>query len=285
VTSSLANDDRLATSAGRLFLGAATLLALGGGRRVFAGWHRSDRRALAVGTLGLAGFQLAYPEAVALGGVATTTAISIGLAPVMTGIRAAVAAKRGPSPVWLVGSATALVGLVLLAFGLGSAGPTGNLLGVVLSAVAACCFSLQAIGIEQLSKRRSEASATAAIFSAAAVVLLPVTLFEATQHSLLTVHYLTVVSYLGVVTGGLAYWLFARGIRSLGAAAAVTISLLEPVAAAVIAVALLGEHLSGAQFVGIGLICVAIILIGVGSVVRHVPENPQEIQLKAEIAA
>jgi DME family drug/metabolite transporter len=65
-----------------------------------------------------------------------------------------------------------------------------------------------------------------------------------------------------VVTTGLSYWLFARGIRHIGAAAAVTITLLEPAAAAVIAAVALHEELSAGQWVGIVLIGTAITITG-----------------------
>jgi DME family drug/metabolite transporter len=69
--------------------------------------------------------------------------------------------------------------------------------------------------------------------------------------------------YLGIVAAGISYWLFAHGIRHLGAPAAVTISLLEPASAAAIAALVLHEPVGPAQWLGIALICGAILLTAI----------------------
>jgi DME family drug/metabolite transporter len=255
----LGDDELIAAGCGRLLVGAAVLVSLAGGRRAFSGWTRRDLRPVLVGGLGLAGFQAAYFDAVALVGVATSTAIGIGFSPVIAGLVAAVRSRRLPGPGLLGGMLVAVIGLLLVVFGGGAVLGTDPV-GLGLSVVAAALFAIQAMSIEVLASRRSGTSAVAGLFLVGAVLLLPVAVSTA-PYTLFSLENLWVVLYVGAVSGGLAYWLFARGVRRLGAAAAVTISLLEPAAAAVIAMVLLGEALGAVQAVGIALVCAAVPLV------------------------
>ncbi|HEX6344922.1 DMT family transporter [Umezawaea sp.] len=241
----------------RLAVGALALLALGG-RPFTRAWRRRDVGPLLAGAVGLAGFQLSYFAAVDAGGVAVSTAVAIGLAPVLTGLWTAVVDRRLPSRWWLAGTALAAVGLCLLTVAGGEAvtlSPTG----LALSTVAAACFSTQALAIRRLTDHHRGTTALAALFTAAALLLLPVTLATATP-TLLSGRAAVSLLYLGIVAAGIAYWLFAHGIRHLGAPAAVTVSLLEPAGAAAIAAVVLHEPVGPAQWLGIALVCGAIVL-------------------------
>ena len=68
--------------------------------------------------------------------------------------------------------------------------------------------------------------------------------------------------YLGVFTLAVAYALLFTGLRSTPSGAAVIATLLEPVTAVLIAVTLLGEHLTLAGVVGSLLIVAAITSLG-----------------------
>jgi DME family drug/metabolite transporter len=244
----------------RLAVGTAALLALGG-RPLTRAWRRRDVVPLLCAAVGLAGFQLSYFAAVAAGGVAVSTAVAIGLAPVLTGLWTALADRRAPSRWWLAGTVVAAVGLCLLTFA-GDAAVTLSATGLALSTVAAACFSLQALAIKRLTDHHRDTTALSAIFALAALLLLPVTLATATP-TLLSGRAVLSLLYLGIVAAGISYWLFAHGVRHLGAPAAVTISLLEPAAAAAIAALVLHEPVGPAQWVGVGLVCGAIVLTAV----------------------
>ena len=70
------------------------------------------------------------------------------------------------------------------------------------------------------------------------------------------------IGYLGVFTLAIAYALLFTGLRSTPSGAAVVATLLEPVTAVLIAVTLLGEHLTLAGVVGSLLIVAAITSLG-----------------------
>jgi DME family drug/metabolite transporter len=65
--------------------------------------------------------------------------------------------------------------------------------------------------------------------------------------------------YLGVAATGVAYVLYARGLRTLPSSTAVTLVLAEPVTASLLAVIVLGEPIPPAGWLG-----VAIVLVGLG---------------------
>jgi DME family drug/metabolite transporter len=250
--------DRIAAGGIRLAIGALVLFAVARGRPLRHRWTRNDVVPLVGGAVGIAGFQVAYFGAIGSAGVAVSTAVGIGLSPVFTGLWTAITARQGPTTGWMVGTAVAVGGLCLLAL---TKAVTFSLAGLGLSVLAAAFFSLQAVSIQALTKRHDEATALTGILALGAVLMSPVIVAMATPN-LLTGQGIAGVAYLGVVTTGLSYWLFARGIRHIGAAAAVTITLLEPAAAAVIAAAALHEELSAGQWMGIVLIGAAITITG-----------------------
>ncbi|WNV84004.1 EamA family transporter [Umezawaea sp. Da 62-37] len=262
VASLFTDQERLASSGIRIAIGACTLFALGG-RPFTRAWRRRDIAPLLAAAIGLAGFQLCYFAAVGVSGVAISTAVSIGLAPVLTGLWTAVAGRGRPTGWWFAGTALAVSGLALLMLG-GTAGIILSPKGLALSTVAAACFSLQAVSIRHLADRHADTVVLTAMFAIATLVLTPVTIAYASP-SLLTGKALVSLLYLGTITAGVSYWLFAYGIRHLGAPAAITISLLEPACAAAIAALLLGERMTGGQWTGIGLICGAIVLTTISS--------------------
>lgn len=255
----LADDELLGAGSGRLLVGALTLCLLAGGKRVLVGWGRLDLRPALMGGLALAGFQVCYFEAVAHAGVATSTAVSIGLAPLVAGLISALRARALPGAGLLIGMVLAIAGVMLVTFGDGSS-IRMNPAGLAFAVVAAVLFALQSIAIEVLTSRHTGPRAVAALFTVGALALLPIAAFTAPS-SLFAVDRLVVVVYIGAIGGGLAYWLYARGVRRLGASAAVTVSLLEPAGAAVIAMVVLGESLTPFQLAGVVVVCAATVAI------------------------
>ena len=249
---------RLAAVGLRMLLGAVTLFALGGRRLRRTRWRRADVPALVAGAVGVAGFQFAYFAAIGATGVAVTTAISIGLAPVFTGLWTALRTHRRPSLMWLAGTSAAVGGLVLLAFGNGI-GVHVSVLGLLLSVVSAACFCAQVLAIQALAGRYGEAGSLTAMFAGGALLLAPATV-PLLHADMFVGRNLVALLYLGVAISGGAYWLFSHGVRHLGAAAAVTISLLEPVGAAAIAATVLGQHLTTTQWLGMAVVCGAIVV-------------------------
>lgn len=243
----------------RLLIGAAALHLLARARRVgHVPWQRRELMALALGSLAVSGFSVCYFYAVELSGVATSTVIAIGGAPVLTGVTAHFITRRSVTRTWAVATAVAVAGIALVSL------PGGriafSLSGTALAVLAAALYAAQADTIQTVARRHGPAAAVAVIFGGAALTLAP-WLPGAVPWVAADPGSLAAVLYLGVFTTAVAYALFARGVDRLGAPTAVTISLLEPATAAVLAAVWLHQSLSAPRWAGLVLVIGGLTLI------------------------
>jgi DME family drug/metabolite transporter len=96
-----------------------------------------------------------------------------------------------------------------------------------------------------------------AVFGGAAVLLLPV-LLTSPMRWVATGPGLAVAAYLAVLTTALAYLLYARGLRTTAVTTATTLGLAEPAVAAVLGLAVLGEHLTATGLAGLGILAISL---------------------------
>jgi len=139
--------------------------------------------------------------------------------------------------------------------------------GIVLAALACVSYSFQALTIDRLATSHGEPRAVGAIFVVGALMLLPTAVFANWTWAAQPVLLLGGL-YAGVVTLAVAYCLFAKGVSRLGPPTAVLISLLEPVAAAALAIVLVGEHMNATQVVAGALILVGVVISVTGRSTR-----------------
>jgi DME family drug/metabolite transporter len=257
----------IAVSWWRFAIGATILGAVLAVRRRRIALPRTGWGSLAAVGVGLAVFQTAYYGAVAYVGLAVGTVVTLGAGPVLIafGARVTIGERLGRSGTAAV--ALALAGLVLLTGGSGSAG-TRPALGILLALLSASGYAV----VTLLTRARGTAGqpyATAlAGFAVGGVCLLPLALVEGLggAYTASTVAWLL---FLGAVPSALAYGLFFAGLAHVRAATASVVALLEPVVAAVIAVAVLGERLSGAAVAG------TVVLLGAVAVLVAVESRPE----------
>lgn len=203
-----------------------------------------------------AAFQLTFLTAVELAGVAVSTLVAIGSAPLVTGLL-----TRAVTRQWLVATALGLTGLGLLVGGSVSGAAEDSGTGIALALGAGVAYAGYTTASSRLAARAPAASVTAAGFVVAAAVLAPALLV--TDHAwLLTAAGVAMVAYLALVATALAYLLFVTGLRHVPPATAQTMGLTEPVVATVLGVLVLGEVLrpsgiAGALLVLAGLSVVA----------------------------
>lgn len=238
----------------RLLLAAVLLVAVAAwvdGRGLT--WTLVRRPASLFAGAGQAGFQLTFLAAVETTGVAVSTLVAIGTAPLVTGVLTRDVSRR-----WLGATALAVAGLVLLVSG---AGATVSPAGVLLALGAALSYATYTTASSRLATSAPLASVTAAGFVVAAALLLPA-LPLADNRWVASGAGLSMLVYLGVVATTVAYLLFVAGLRGVPAATAQTLGLTEPVVATVLGVAVLGERLgargaAGALLVLLGLAVLA----------------------------
>ncbi|MDT0440040.1 MULTISPECIES: DMT family transporter [Streptomyces] len=225
--------------------------------------RRRSARAVATG-LGLAVFQTAYFAAVGATGLAVATVVTLGAGPVLIslGARLTLGERLGRGGAAAV--AVALAGLAVLVLGGGGATvrPWGVLL-ALLSAAGYCAMTL----LTRRWGREGGGDTSVGAFAVTSVCLLPLALAEGlVPHTADPVRLIWLVAYIAAVPTALAYALYFAGAAVVRSATVSVVMLLEPVAAAVLAVVLLGEHLTATTLAGTVLMLGSVAGLAVGEV-------------------
>ena len=252
----------VAVGAARVIGGGLLLLLValrGGALRGLVARGTRTRCLLAIGAAAAAAYQTAFFAATARSGVAVGTVITIGAAPVFTGILSMATGRPGrPGARWLAATAAAVAGCSLLVTGGHASGASA--VGVGLALLASFCYAVYAVTASYLiTSGAPDRAVVGAIFGGAAVLLLPV-LVTSPVSWVATGSGLAVASYLAVLTTALAYLLYARGLRTTAVTTATTLGLAEPAVAAVLGLAVLGEHLTPAGLAGLGVLAISLVI-------------------------
>jgi drug/metabolite transporter, DME family len=249
--------------AARIALGAVALLLPLAVERQGSRWRAllepGTRGAAAVAMASMAAYQLLFFAGVDRAGVAVGTVVGIGSAPVWTGIIAAVVRRERPVAVWYASTALAVVGAALLVGGGG--GRSVAPVGVVLALGAGGSYAAFTVASKVLlDAGLRPAEAMAVVFAGGAVLLLPV-LATGDVAWMAEPRGAIVVAWLGLVTVGVGYVLFGRGLRRLPAATAATLTLAEPLTAAVLGVVVLAERTGAVGTIGAALVAAGLVLL------------------------
>jgi DME family drug/metabolite transporter len=216
------------------------------------------RRALRAGVtgLGLAVFQTAYFAAVSATGLAVATVVTLGAGPVLIalGARLTLAERLGRGGA--VAVTGALAGLAVLVLGGGDT--TVRPAGVLLALLSAAGYSAMTLLTRRWGRDSGEADAartTAGAFAVTSLCLLPFALAEGLlPHTEEPGRLLLLLVYVAAVPTALAYGLYFAGAAVVRCA---TVSV-------VLAVVLLGEHLTAATLAGTLLMLGAVAGLAVG---------------------
>ena len=253
----------VAVGAARVIGGGLLLLLValrGGALRGLLARGARTRCLLATAAAAAAAYQTAYFAATARTGVAVGTVVTIGAAPVFTGALSVVTHRPGrPGARWLAATAAAVAGCTMLVTSGHASGASAA--GVALALLASCCYAVYAVTASYLiTSGGGDRAVIGAIFGGAAVLLVPV-LFISPMRWVATGPGLAVVTYLAVLTTALGYLLYARGLRSTAVTTATTLGLAEPAVAAVLGLAVLGEHLTATGLAGLGVLAVSLVIM------------------------
>ncbi|MEV8272222.1 EamA family transporter [Microbacterium sp. NPDC077184] len=205
-------------------------------------------------------------------GVAVGTVVALGSAPILAGLLEWALTRRMPTTTWMAATALATAGVVLLGFG-GSAGGAGGTdgLGLLGSIGAGASFAV----IANAQRRLLDAGwdpftvvgamgASSAAVSALAVPFVDLAWMQTPAGLLMAL-------WLGFATISVAYVLFTWGLSGLTAATAATLTLGEPLTAAVLGIVVLDERLSILAIVGLAVLGAGLALLAWGS---RAPRDP-----------
>ena len=241
------HEDALTIGAGRIAVGGL-LLCLIVGRRLGA-LRQAPWRALAVGAVGVALYQVCFFAAVKRTGVAVGTVVALGSAPAFTGALAWLVTRTRPSRVWYAATALAVAGASLIALAGGHAHVDVAGVGLALvTGVAYAAFTLA-------SKRMLDSGLPrevlmAGTFGVGALLLTPLFVVGDASWVMRPRPWLAVL-WLGIMPTAVAYRLFARGLAHLTSATVTTLTLAEPALAVLLAAFVLHERPGVLAVIGI----------------------------------
>ena len=192
-----------------------------------------------------AGYQVSFLMAVSLTGGAMGTVVAVATVPLFAGIAARRFDGERLTRNWMVGSGAAVAGSVLLLLpgAGGRVDPAGLAWGVLAGAIFA--------GYTVLSKRLSADVpdvhvSTGLTMLIGAVVLAPAMMLDTGDVG--QKRTVALIAWLGLITTGAVYALYTKGLQSVGANLAGTLSLGEPLAATLLSTIVLGERLSTTEW-------------------------------------
>lgn len=244
----------------RPVLGLALLAALLRLRRRRRG--RPDLRGLAilagVGGLFTGTFQVAYQVAIDIVGVPSTVAL-LYLAPALVVAASGPILGEWPSPVRVLLAAVSVGGVWLTIVGARGVDVTITPAGLVWGAVAGASYAGYTLFGRYASPRYGSA-ATVVYSTAGACVLLAGALPALGVSLVLPPHgrAWAVLLAFALLTIAAASFLFYDGLGRIEASRASIASTVEPVVAALLATAFLGQHLTAIGWVGLGLVVVGV---------------------------
>lgn len=255
--------------AGGVLLG---LLAVGVARRRRGsddGAVRLPSWIVLLGGLGVLAYQLTFFAGVRLNGVAVGAVVTLGAAPVLTGLLEWVVTRVRPSGAWIVATVCAVVGVVLLSGLVGGGDQPLSGRGVLASLGAALSYAVYTLAAKRLIDGGATPTvAIGSVFALAALLGLPLLAFVDLAWAG-SADGALMIGWLAVVTVVLAYVLFAAGLRHLPAATVSTLTLAEPLTASVLGLWLLHEHLSPTAWIGLAVLGLGVLVLATSRPARE----------------
>jgi len=255
----------IAIGAATMAIGGALLFAVSA-RGALAAIRRADaRRWLLIGAVGVVVYPLAFYSGMDLAGVAIGNVVALGSGPLFAALLELVVDRRPLSRQWMLGASAAIVGVALLVVGghgdASETAPASLGLGVALGLLAGAAYALYTFASGRVIGLGVSGRATmGAVFGLGAVPLAIVlaatgaALFERSTN-------LAIVGYLALGPMFLAYVLFGWGLRLIRSSTVTVITLLEPVVATLLAVAIVGERLDVLGWIGLALILAGVSVV------------------------
>ncbi|ELB2805826.1 DMT family transporter [Vibrio alginolyticus] len=223
------------------------------------------KKTLLISIIALATYPLAFYSSMRFAGVAIGTVISISTAPFFSALLECLFSRNQTiTKRWVMSFAIGVIGITLL---LASESSANSLFdhdmkhwGVLLGLLAGLTYAIYSWGVKAMIDHGIESqTAMGSVFGIGGVLLLP-TLFITGDNLFASSTNTTVMLYMALIPMGLGYVAFGFGLRFVTASGASILTLFEPVIAAALAVAIVGEEISLIGWVGITLTLVCLFL-------------------------
>lgn len=221
---------------------------------------------LLIGGVSVAIYPLAFYGSMRLAGVTIGTVIPLGSAPLFSALIEYVIDGTRLTKRWIAGAAIGLAGIVLLCAAesgaQGAVTDSGSVLsGILLGLIGGATYALYSWTARAVMLRGVHSSvAMGATFGIGGLLLMPVLAFTGGPF-LASWGNAAVGLYMAAVPMFLGYLCFGFGLARIPVSTAVTITLLEPVFAALLAVIIVGERLPAAGWLGVVLVISCLVVI------------------------
>ena len=251
----------LAVAAGRLAVGAIGLVVVSvlsrGVRELIVLWKEP---LVWLSGLGVAGYMAFFFIAVAQGGAALASLVSISLSPVMAGALARLLGAAWPGPVWFISTALAIAGVTLLSAPDADVSASARALAVFAATLAGGAYAIyMVLGAKLIARGHHGTDVLAASFAIGAVILMPFFLVDGA--SLASGRGVALIVWLGLAATTTSYMLFGYGLTHLPAGIVATLLLSEPALATLLGVFMLGEPMPLQGWLGCALIATGLTLV------------------------
>lgn len=221
---------------------------------------------LICGAIMVALYPLAFYASMRLSGVTIGTVISIGSAPLFSALIEYLFDKSSVSKRWLVAALIGLLGIALLCFSESSSmheqgAPNNIIWGVILALFAGFSYATYSWTARKMMQNGiASRIAMGTTFGLGAILLLPVLCLTITP-LISSWHNASIGLYMATIPMFLGYVCFGFALARIAASLAITITLLEPIVAAILAVLVVGEKLTELGWFGTFLVLLCLILI------------------------
>ncbi|MEZ3161643.1 EamA family transporter [Microbacterium sp. BWT-B31] len=227
----------------------------------------------------LAAYQPLFFLGTARNGVAVGTVIALGSAPVIAGIIEWALTHRRPGGTWMIATALAAIGVVMLGVG-GDAGSIAGAdpVGILGSIGAGASFAVFANAQRRLMDTGWDPFTVAGAMGATSAIVAALALPFVDLAWLATPAGVAMSLWLGIATIAIAYTLFTWGLLRLSAATAATLTLAEPITASLLGIVVLGERLSPLAIGGLVVLAAGLVLLAWGA---RTPRDPRPYAIEA----
>ncbi len=249
---------------GRLAIGALLLLIFmpifGGKRRNF--FIHARKKSVLFMSLGAAAFQPFFFSATTNNGVALSTLLAVGCIPIFSGILSALIFHERFSALWFAATSLAIFGLALRFSGEIKVEST---FGIFMAFGAGLSVAIY-VNATKVAMRNHEnpIELAATAYLIGSLFLIPLLISEDLSW-LGSIRGVLVVLYLGSVGMAVANIFQLYGLRKMSPSSAGTLALAEPLTATILGVTLLNETLTTVSFIGLTIVCIALIWLSVGT--------------------
>ena len=231
----------------RLFVAGICLIFWCSSKNLLHPLKKVNTYKIILSALALAGFQISFFLGVRFAGVAVGTVITIGTTPLMAALFGLLFFKEIPGKSWYISTVIAIFGLILLNI---NGMDTFNIKNILFPVTAGTIYAFYLSQSKELLQTNRPETVMMFLFMLSSLFLLPIWFFFPCTW-IFTTRGILVALGLGLVTTAIPYCLVMTGLKNCGTAKAATLSLGEPLGAAVLGFTVLHEPLSFMGFLGI----------------------------------